>query len=385
MSGRKTSTSRIDRKQTNMIDEYKLLLIDKTTKGSLGSLLAHGVRSINEALASSDRGSATQKLKVEEHTFAHFEIVKSGYDPRNSLVLVAVKDTSLSSVITVEEPVRLGSGRKQNQATSRPEAKKNTIRVPCIAIEKAQTILKSVSDVRLYLLVPSDPSAFSGLDIVAALLSGVAGIIDESSLVDPNTIRKIVDHEPDQHWNRAMVLVGRHLQSNLMNLKDLVESWNSDDTVEDRFRLPSWRAAIALAQLEKLLPSFGGGAVYAFTKFASALNMAKTKTLFEYHEDDLRKVLGILPRWLMKDEYLALGDSTLILLPDYARRAGFPRNPPAIQGLSDEDLSRQLYHAIQELEIELVEMGTDVPSSVIKFAPKNYRGRSKVHLAFPSN
>jgi hypothetical protein len=352
--------------------EIRILLINESLESPVARMLKVGVDAFNTVLASSRNPPSMSRLRLENITFDQFEATGKTYDPDTTLVFVNVSEDVLSSVITVDTPElpRKRTGRRSVKSDIAPSP--NQSRVPCPSLEVAQRLLKSNPKARLFLATPDDPSIFTGADVVAATLVGVAGVIDGQSLVRQPVLQAIIAHQPVGRWNRSLLLIGRHLPHDIIALKGTLERWNSDEGVEEKYYLSCWRASLALAQLLDLSPTFGGGTPYTYARFASALNLHHSKTLFSLAEEDLRRVIGILARWLNEGDE-QLDDPELVMLPEFARRAGFPQHPPAIFEVADNVLARQLYHSLQDLEIVRSEEVAGMTTCLVEYAPKKHR------------
>lgn len=221
-------------------------------------------------------------------------------------------------------------------------------RVACPSFSLAQTLAARSNELAIFLLRHSDQPPLVAVDVIAAMMAGVAGVLDDRVLPCDGLLPLLFDHHPITTRTRSMLVVGRSVDK-LREVKTMLETWDQNLSGDGTMDQACWRAAIALAQLDRLLPLPSSGDRYSFVRLAQTLNLRSATTAFRLTESDLRKVLSMLADcWRVPT-----GDERAdrVRLPQYARDHGFPWNPPVVQGFSDGQLPRRLYDAARAMEL----------------------------------
>lgn len=238
------------------------------------------------------------------------------------------------------------------------------VRVAAESMAVAQQLASCAHRPRVFLVRRSDASGFSGMDSAAAVISRIAGILDDRLLLYDSTLPRIVKHSvmDARYW--WTLIIGR-AAIQLQALKSMLNEWEERLGGDGTMDPACWRAAMALAQLDKLSPLRDGmGERYSFVKLAQTLNLRQAVTSFRLSESDLRKVLSMLADlWIAASE----DRSQRVNLPQRARENGFPRNQPVVAGLSDTQLPKRLYDACKALVVlKREELHDDTPFLLVR-------------------
>lgn len=285
-------------------------------------MLQAGVGAYNTGVSTS-RGEANPKhVDLEVVPFDNFEDLGVIQDPNSTVILVTVSEPELSC--------------KDGRAIT-----------PCRSLATAQNVIRQNPTLRVFLVPISTMTSLTGVDAVAGLVSGISGIVDERGLVMQEVLREILDHRFMNRRCKSMLLIGE-LTSRIEAIKVMVEEWNMDVDADPTLDLASWRAAMALAKLDKLEPIIGSGHMTSFSTLADTLNLAQSITSFRLNPDDLRRVLGTLARRWLGENHEPI---ERLKMPDYARSNGFPRHSPVINSLDHMQMSRKIFHALQKIDI----------------------------------
>ena len=216
------------------------------------------------------------------------------------------------------------------------------------SIAVAQRLASRAQGHRVFLVRRSDASSLSGIDSAAAVMSRIAGILDDRLLLYDGALPRIVRHQvrDARHWRTLIIGRAAMQLESIMSMLNLWEERLAGDGTMDP---ACWRAAMALAQLEKLSPLRDGvGESYSFVKLAQTLNLRQSVTSFRLSESDLRKVLSMLADlWISASE----DKSQRVNLPQRARENGFPSHQPVVAGLSDGQLPKRLYDACKAMSV----------------------------------
>jgi hypothetical protein len=221
------------------------------------------------------------------------------------------------------------------------------LRRQCLSLELAQALSRKN---RAFVLRHSDTSPFSGVDVVAGVMCGFAGIIDDRELLRDNVLSCLTAHVSRDRRYASTLVIGRYATA-VQELKAMLDLWNEDVEWDPTLDQSVWRSAMALAQLDELRPVRGAGDRYSFVKLAQGLNLLRARTSFQLSQSDLRKVLSRLATlWIKANSH----ETERVRLPSYARSNGFPQNQPVVSGIKDEDLPRRLYEAAMSCEVSPV-------------------------------
>lgn len=192
----------------------------------------------------------------------------------------------------------------------------------------------------------------TGVDVLAYLHDGAAGVIDGGVLAMPEALEAILIAA--SMTERRLLLGGPAIVfSNLHTA--IIEDWPSDG--EGDLDLASFRTALALSQLPRLRPASSDRRNFGYPAFATALNAYRDLTAFSYTPGVLRRALSRLARlWAPSEE---LDESNLsrepggltgelrTMLPDLARQNGFPRQRPLLRGVAPERVGGELYRTLR--------------------------------------
>jgi len=194
---------------------------------------------------------------------------------------------------------------------------------------------------------PGD-SLITGVDAGAALVAGIAGIVDDRVLLMDGVIKSLLTHQHIHPRWRKMLAMGE-TAGRLRNVKTMFEDWDEDVSSDYSQYAPCFKACMALAQLERLSPLRGQGHRYSYVQLARALNLAEPETSFHLSEVDLRKVLSIVANRLMP---VGHDESERVHLPTLVKsKWEFPDDLPVVEGFSDREISQVLYEACRSMEI----------------------------------
>jgi hypothetical protein len=232
---------------------------------------------------------------------------------------------------------------------------------PGRSLEAVQHLLRNKPAVKVFFIVPPGLT-ITGIDLAACLLSDISGVLDERSIVMEDVLTRSFLHKSKVRQNRRLLLIGTSCDR-IHSTKSMVSEWQDDSAVEPKHDFGIWRTAIALAQLEKLEPMIGSGHLTSFTTLATTLNLARHLTSFYMNSDDLRRILGVLARrWLDEDS----PPVDRFRLPEFARKHGFPKLPPAVINENENEAERQIYETLQNLEIKSTDVVAGMPCCVVE-------------------
>jgi hypothetical protein len=274
------------------------------------------------------------KLSVASATPPIFEIIsqeqsqyiRETFDPSDTTVFVTVSERTLS--YRDDSP----------QAT----------RVACKSLEVAQALTRLDTRFRVFLIRQAGVADFTGVDTAAALIAGVAGLVDDRLLMTEGMLDMVLGHSHCDLHGRTMLIVGEPA-ARLRKIREMLGEWALIEEGSDAIDLNCFRAALALAQLDRLQPLRGPGYPYSFVKIAHALNLAKPITSFHLTQGDLRKTLSTLADRLLGSDREHF---ERLRLPDYARHWEFPSNLPVVEGVPETEIGKRLYIACSSVEIE---------------------------------
>lgn len=243
-------------------------------------------------------------------------------------------------------------------------------RLACKSLVLAQAIASRFSHLPVHLLRYSDAPALTGIDVVAAMVSGLCGVIDDRMLLSEGALAKVLAHRANDSRSRALQVIGRSTAAT-WGLVAMLQAWEQNLSGDGTMDLACWRAAMALAQLPQLLPIPGLGDRYSFVKLAQALNLQTPITSFHLTESDLRKVLSSLADLWIES---TADRSERVHLPRYARAQGFPQFQPVVAGVTDEELPKRLYDASKDIVLTADEPIEDgVPRAVVRLPNRHLR------------
>lgn len=245
-----------------------------------------------------------------------------------------------------------------------------TPRTACESLQIAQSMVRRDINNKVILVSQPGASRITGVDAAAALLAGIAGIVDDRLLLSDGVLKSLYRHRHiDRRW-RTMLAVGE-TAVRLRNVKDMFEDWDNDASSDTTQYAPCFKACLALAQLEKLKPIRGQGHRYSFMQLAQALNIAKPETSFRLSVGDLRKVLSIVANQLLAAD----DDETERLhLPSYVKKKlEFPSNLPVVDGISEEDIYQVLYDACHWMQVSDRGLTGNHPACAVRLPVKELR------------
>lgn len=194
----------------------------------------------------------------------------------------------------------------------------------------------------------------TGVDVLAYLRNGAAGVVDAAVLVAPETVEAcLISLARD--GGRFVVGEPAHLLAELYGT--VREDWPSDGYGE--LDPLCFRAALALAQITRLRPLDSGRRNYGYTAFAAGLNARSSETGFSYTPGHLRRALARLARLWSPDEDLdptdlsrepgGLDAEQRTMLPELARQNGFPSQLPALRDVPRERVPAELWNALESI------------------------------------
>ncbi len=251
--------------------------------------------------------------------------VMANLDPCDTAFFVSVPESALSTY----------SGGPQ------------TPRVACEPLRFAQSLVRS--DIRFRVFLVQQARTFTGIDVAAALLAGIAGIVDDRLLIVKGVLSFILSHKPFNRKGRTMLMLGE-TSGRFIKIKEMLEEWENDEHGNELGDFQCFRAAMALSQIDRLRPLRGPrDHMYSFVILSQALNLAESKTSFYLNKNDLRKTLSRLADRLIGLEH---DHTERIRLPDYARIWDFPLNPPAIEGIDEKSIAKRLYNLYPAAQVE---------------------------------
>lgn len=318
------------------------VLVDKSKRAPAAKMLQAGVRAYNEEFIQNNG----EPISLSVETFDLFNVTEID-DETDCTYFVAVSEKELL------EPV-------ENHGSE--DVLSNSLRI-------AHTISRLEASPKVFLVIPRGHNSFSSSHTFAAFFAGVTGVVDDSVVLQAEGLHEIVKHKGSDRRYRRLLVIGEPIIQ-IQDTKEMLEDWKEDGDSDPTLDLATWRAAMALGQIEKLQPAAGGGDPYGFPKFALALNFYEGTTKFRLTPDDLRRVLSTLSRrWLGEDHQ----GFERISLPEFARRHGFPSTPPLTLGLSRAETIRRIYYAMQESEIVEISMVVDLTKSVIRVPIAHFR------------
>jgi hypothetical protein len=218
-------------------------------------------------------------------------------------------------------------------------------------------------------------SLITGVDMGAAFVAGIAGIVDDRLLLTDRVLKSFLNHQHlHSRWGK-MLAVGETADQ-LRKVKDMFEEWDEDDTNDYRLYPPCFKACLALAQLDKLNPIKGQGHRFSYVQLARTLNLAKGATGFQLSEVDLRKVVSIIANRLLPADD---DNSERIHLPSLVRtRWGFPHQLPVIKGISNKQMYQVLYQVCHSMELSELGLNLDHPTCVARLSSRELRRHRRV-------
>lgn len=216
---------------------------------------------------------------------------------------------------------------------------------------------------------PGD-SLITGIDAGAALVAGMAGIVDDRALLTDRVLKSFLTHQHIHPRWQKMLAIGE-TAGRLRKVKAMFEDWDEDVSSDYTQDAPSFKACMALAQLDRLNPLRGQGHKHSYVQLARALNLAEPETSFHLSEVDLRKVLSIVANRLIPVEE---DESQRIHLPSHVRNNWeFPRNLPVIEGIANRQTYQVLYEACRSMEITEPGLDLDCTSCMVRLPTRKHR------------
>jgi hypothetical protein len=204
----------------------KILLVDRSATSPTAKIVATAIEDHTNA--------GTREGRIEYQVINPLELEnRTRLLDDGSTVLVSSGEADLSS---------------RSQASAKP-------RHACASLALAQSLATAH---KVYLLRHSDTSPFCGVDLVAALLSGLAGILDDRELLRDAVLAALTAHVPRDRRHTSMLAIGRYAAP-IQELKTMLDTWDEDVDWDPTLDPSCWRAATALAQLDELLPIRGIG------------------------------------------------------------------------------------------------------------------------------
>jgi len=274
-------------------------------------------------------------------------------DTADSLVFISVTEQALS----------LRSNQMGNRRTA------------CESLQIAQTLVHRDIRSKVILVAHRGDSHFTGIDAVAAMVAGIACIVDDRLLLTEGVLSSLHRHRHTNNRWRTLLAIG-DTASRLRNVKDMFNEWDEDISTDGTQDAACFKTCLALAQLDKLRPLRGHGHKYSYVQLAHALNFAEPETSFRLSVGDLRKVLSIISNRLLveEDDY-----SERIYLPSRVKeKLEFPRNLPVIEGIPEREMSQILYQACRSMEtVDHISIGGH-ESLAIRLPIKEFRHLPKV-------
>lgn len=236
---------------------------------------------------------------------------------------------------------------------------------PCLSLAAAERLIRQDTNRRVFLILAA--ARMTGVDIAAATLMGVAGVLDDRALVEGDVVDSIVTHGLWNRRNRSVLLVGEPLRA-MSQIVDLVATWEEDGISANDPKIDpnSWRASMALARLKRLFPVAGAsGSLYGYPRLADTLNLMVTVTGFRMSPVDLRKALSAVARRTLGKTHEA---ALRVTLPERVRELGFPSNPPAITTIPYVDLAGRLYRLVRDADVAPGKGAFDIPHGTVNVA-----------------
>jgi hypothetical protein len=221
---------------------------------------------------------------------------------------------------------------------------------------------------------PGD-SLITGADAGAALVAGIAGIVDDRLLLTDRVLKSFLTHQRIHSRWETMLAVGE-TAGRLRNVKAMFAEWDEDDANDYSLYASCFKACMALAQLDRLNTVRGQGRRYSYLQLARALNLAHTVTFFHLSEGDLRKVLSIIANRLIPsvDE-----GAERLHLPSYVKNKWeFPHCLPALNGITNREIYQVLYEVCRSVEVAESGLNLDYPTCVARLSSKELRRHRRV-------
>lgn len=221
---------------------------------------------------------------------------------------------------------------------------------------------------------PGD-SLITGIDAGAALMAGIAGIVDDRVLLTDRVVKSLLTHQHIHPRWRKLLAIGE-TAGRLRNVKAMFEEWDEDESSDYGQYAPCFKACMALAQLDRLSPLRGQGHRYSYVQLARALNLAQPETSFHLSEVDLRKVLSIVANRL-----IPAGDdeSERVHLPSHVKsKWEFPHDLPVVEGFSDREIYQVLYEVCRSLELTESGLNLDCHTCVARLNSRELRRHPRV-------
>jgi hypothetical protein len=298
----------------------RIVLVDDSHRGATARIIESAVGIHNSAMPPSEQ------MNFEAITIQHARHQVATYNPLDTAIFISVADKTLSH-------------RSHNPTASR---------VACESLEVAQSFVHLDPRFRVVLVRQAGVAVFTGVDTTAALLAGMAVVIDDRLLLADGVFSSILTYRHLDRKDRAMLMAGEP-KERFLKLKAMLDEWMLTDEGGDVIDLKCFRVSMALSQLDCLHPLPGSGHKYSFEKLARSLNLAAPTTSFRLSEVDLRKALGLLTDRFLPTEH---AHAERVRLPAYAREREFPFNPPAIKGIQEKDMPKRLYSACIDARTE---------------------------------
>lgn len=157
-------------------------------------------------------GAGEEGLALEGKTFEDFNHRDRNYDPLSTIFLVTVAETELS--------FRNHQGEIE----------------ACRSLATAQRIALETPSAKVFLIPVSSGIALTGVDVVAGLLSGISGVVDERGLVMSEVLDMIKNHPFRNRRYKSMLLIGE-LGPRVEAVKEMVDEWSIKKSTQLSMRL----------------------------------------------------------------------------------------------------------------------------------------------------
>lgn len=311
---------------TRLCKARRIVLVDDKSRGPTARIFESAVLSVSDLPVTQRTKCACEVVPLKQA-----QRIRENLEPVETVIFVTVHETDLS--------YRPGLSR-----------------VACESLQLAQSLIQLDLSLRVFLILPAGVADFTGVDTAAALLAGMAGVLDDRLLLGDGIFDSILSQANLNPHTRMMLMLGEPAKR-LKRLKHTLDEWALSDEGTDALDLNCFRAALALAQLDRLMPLRGQGDPYSFVKLAQALNLAQPFTSFRLSLGDLRKTLSSLTgRFLGFDRE----NFERLSLPDLARSREFPKNLPVVVGIPEPEIGKRLYAICSSVEIEPLASSSDI-------------------------
>ena len=155
--------------------------IDNSSQGTsvTSRTLVAGTSAYNNGL-----GPGKEGLDFEGTTFEEFNHRAVSYDANSTMFLVTLAERELSS------------RNERGQI------------IACRSLATAHQIARETPSVRVFLILVSGGIALTGIDVVAGLLNGISGAVDERGLIMNQVLSLMMNHQFSNRRFKSMLLIG---------------------------------------------------------------------------------------------------------------------------------------------------------------------------------